>query len=197
MIVKTCYGDSAMADEYYVAPATLGGPFDPIPRLTRTFRRRRDAVTAAWLLLGRTDGRGRLLDYQRGTLAEQPLLWTVRLRRELISAEERPTFERRKPGERKLIAALVTWAGLPMADARTLARLIIARGEAQYPLTQTEIRQAQRPFEATRPAVCSSWSRVVVSPAEVVPAALMVDGVPRLLREMREACDLYERIAGT
>ena len=51
--------------------------------------------------------------------------------------------------------------------------------------------------EATRPAVCSSWSRVVVSPAEVMPAALMVDGVPRLLREMHEACNLYERIAGT
>ena len=51
--------------------------------------------------------------------------------------------------------------------------------------------------EATRPAVCSSWPRVVVSPAEVVPSALIVDGVPRLLREMREACDLYERIAGT
>jgi hypothetical protein len=193
-VVKTCHCDG-MADEYFVAPADLGGAYDAIPRLTHTFRLRRQAVSAAWEILARTGGR--LLDYQRGTLAEQPYLWRVVLRRELISKEEWPTFLRRKPGEQKLIAALVAWSGLPMVDARTLARLLIARGEVEYPLTQTETRQAQRPFEATRPAVYSSWSRVVVSPAEVVPAALMADGVPRLLREMHEACNLYQQTAGT
>lgn len=111
-----------------------------------------------------------------GALAEQPYLWRVRFRRELIAVEDRPLFERRKRGERQLIDALVAWASLPKADARTLARLIIARGEALYPLTQTETRQALVPFDEHRAGVTrrvlSAWALIEASPAETLPTAL-------------------------
>lgn len=181
VVIKTCYCGSA-PDEHFVTPATMeSGDDGGIRRLTRTFKRRRDAVAAAWGVLAQTGGR--LLDWQRGTLAEQPYLWRVRLRGELVAAEDWTLFERRKRGERQLIDAISAWAGLPKADARTLARLLIARGgplygctgSAVYPLTQTETRQAMVPLDqrddATR-RVLSAWTLIEASPAETLPAPL-------------------------
>lgn len=173
VVIKTCYCGSA-PDEHFVAPATMeSGDDGGIRRLTRTFKRRREAVAAAWGVLAQTGGR--LLDWQRGTLAEQPYLWRVRLRGELVAVEDWTLFERRKRGERQLIDALMAWAGLPKADARMLARLLIARGEAVYPLTQTETRLALAPFDqrddVTR-RVLSAWTLIEASPAETLPAVL-------------------------
>lgn len=170
-VVKTCYCGQ-QPDGFFVADAFRDDPDGGLLHRTRTFNRRREAVAAAWALLA--DG-GRLLDAQRNVTAEQPYLWRVRLRRELIPAEDRGLFARGKRGERQLIDALAAWAGLPTADARTLARLAIAHGEAVYPLTQTESRLALVPFEQreglTR-RVLSAWALLHVEPAEVLPAPL-------------------------
>lgn len=81
----------------------------------------------------------------------------------------------RQRGEGWLIATLEAWAGLPRADARTLARLLVAHGSASYPLTQTETRMALVPMEqreGVRRRALSMWALLEAHPAEVLPAAL-------------------------
>lgn len=177
LISKTWYCGT-QPDEFYVLDAVRDDAEGFRRRLSRGHARRKDALAVVWDLLAARPG-GRLLDYQRGVLAEQPYLWRVQLKRHLIPVEDRHLFERRKRGECQIIDTLMVWAGLPKADARTLARLIIARGDAVYPLTQTEIRQAQQPMgqregkgSGVTRRVLSAWTLIEAWPAEVLPTPL-------------------------
>ena len=171
MVVKTYYCGSR-PDAFHVVSVLRDGDDGMRLRLSGGFQRRKDAIRAVWRLM--PDG-GRLLDYQRGVLAEQPYLWSVSFRRDRIPVEEQTLFNRRQRGEGWLIAALEAWAGLPRADARTLARLLVAHGSTTYPLTQTETRRALVPMEqreGVRRRVLSMWALLDAYPAEVLPAAL-------------------------
>lgn len=172
IIAKTCYCGTA-PDGFFVAAADRPSPDGGLLHISRAFQRRREAVAAAWKLLA--DG-GRLLDYQRGVLAEQPYLWRLTFRRDRLDAEGLALFGRRQRGERWLIEALMAWAGLPREDARGVARRLVARGATTEALTQTEIRQALRPVEIASGRVLSTWALVEVEPAEVLPAPLVAHG---------------------
>jgi len=166
-VARLDHGDGTV-EGYVVQPALVTRWDEPTPRLSRPFQRRRDAVAEAWRLLKGTAGR--LLDTQRGVLAEQPFRWRLRLRRPL-TAEERPVFARGRSGERKLVRALVAWAGLPTQDARRTVRELVACGETLCALTQTEIRHAWTP-PALPPATAEAWALVEASPLDPLPSLL-------------------------
>lgn len=165
IICKTWHCDGT-PDEFYVGDLAYrdGGE---LHRLSATYRRRKDAVAAAWrtMPLG-----GRLLDTQGGVLAEQPYLFALRFVRRLTE-EEKPDFARGKKGERKLVRAIERWCGMPTRDARTWARTLIAHGWAEFPLTQSEIRHTRQPAQM-RPAVAEVWALIASSPAEPLPEPL-------------------------
>lgn len=171
MVSKTYYCGS-QPDAFHVVSVLRDGEDGMRLRLSGGIQKRKDAIRTAWRLM--PEG-GRLLDYQRRVLAEQPYLWVVTFKRDLIPVEDRTLFNRRQRGEGWLISTLETWAGLPRPDARTLARLLVAHGSASYPLTQTETRRALVPLDAregvTRRAL-SMWALLDAHPAEVLPAPL-------------------------
>lgn len=179
VVTKTCFCGT-QPDEHYVTPATSFRPdawHEERQRLG-VFRTRKAAVAHAWKLLaarnhlaGEGAPMGRLLDWQRGHLAEQPFLFRLSFRRHLTE-DERPLFGRNKSGERKLIRVIEIWSGLPKRDARINARTLIARGEVLVPLTQTEIRQTYQEPEM-RPATAEVWALIQTTPAEVLPDALL------------------------
>lgn len=183
VVTKTCFCGE-QPDEHYVTPATSFLPDAWHQDRVRlgVFRTRKAAVARVWELLaaqgllsdvaeeGVTTKKGRLLDWQRGHMAEQPFLFRLTFRRHLTE-DERPLFERNKSGERKLIRAIELWSGMPKRDARTTARTLIARGEVLVALTQTEIRRTYQSHEM-RPATAEVWALVQAWPAEVLPDAL-------------------------
>lgn len=168
LIAKTCYCGTA-PDGFFLAAADRPSPDGGLLHLSRVYQRRREVIAAAWTLLA---SGGRLLDYQRGVLAEQPYLWRVSFDRSQLGDDLLAVFGRGKRGERWLIEALMVGIGLPKADARGLARTLVARGETSYPLTQTEIRRVQAPIVEQRGRVLSAWALVSLTPAEVLPASL-------------------------
>lgn len=172
MVVKTCYCGT-QPDVFYVRVAKVAWPFnDEAAKLSRGFRSRREAMATAWSICARTGGR--LLDYQRGTLAEQALCWTVTLDRDGLDPA---LLGRRALGERHLIDLCAAWAGLPVADARTLARSLIAHGHARVALTQSESRMALRTrspdaSRARKLDLADLWRRFSAHPAERLPACV-------------------------
>lgn len=178
VVTKTCFCGT-QPDEHYVTPATSFRPDARHEERQRlgVFRTRKAAVAHAWKLLaarnqlaGEGASMGRLLDWQRGHLAEQPFLFRLSFRRHLTE-DERTLFGRNKSGERKLIRAIEIWSGLPKRDARINARTLIARGEVLVALTQTEIRQTYQEPEM-RPTVAEVWALIQATPAEVLPDAV-------------------------
>jgi hypothetical protein len=175
VVTKTCFCGT-QPDEHYVTPATsfAADAWHKDRVRLGVFRTRKEAVAHAWKLLALrraagTEG-GRLLDWRRGHMAEQPFLYRLSFKRALTD-EEKPLFQRGKLKDRKLILALEKWAGLPKKDARTLARKLIAKGEVLIPLTQTEIRASYQDPEM-RPAVAEVWSMIGVSLADSLPLHL-------------------------
>lgn len=178
VVTKTCFCGT-QPDEHYVTPATSFLPDAWHQERVRlgVFRTRKAAVARAWELLAarrllaeQGEKPGRLLDWQRGRMAEQPFLFRLTFRRHLTE-DERPLFARNKSGERKLIRAIELWSGLPKRDARVNVRTLIARGEVLVALTQTEIRRTYQPNEM-RPATVEVWALVQATPAEVLPDAV-------------------------
>jgi hypothetical protein len=175
VVTKTCFCGE-QPDEHYVTPATsfLPEAWHQERQRLGTFRTRKEAVAHAWKLLALRQAAGveggRLLDWQRGHMAEQPFLFRLSFKRALTD-EEKSLFQRGKLKDRKLILALEKWAGLPKKDARTFARKLIAKGETLIPLTQTEIRATYQPSEM-RPAIAEVWSLIQASLADRLPDAL-------------------------
>lgn len=165
-VFKTCYCGAA-PDEFYVTSphaSRLAGPAGAIPRLSQTYTRRCDAVAEAWRQVAASGGR--LLDYQRSTLAEQPF-W-VRLSMVGVLPEERVYYSRGMAGERHLVNGLHQWCGAPRREVLKWVRALTARGHAEYPLTQTEIARTSEP-QVFRAAVAHALIPVLAGISEPCP----------------------------
>lgn len=169
------YDDDGNAAAWFVAPALMVWAWhEPTPRLSPVVRRRKDAVALAWDLAGARGGR--LLDYQRGTLVEQPLRWEVKLCLDEATWAAYQGFAKRSAPRENLARALAGWAGFGRQDARwALSELLHAHAQrraAVLPLTQSETRSALQPPQGLRPRVAELWALLRVSPLDLLPAHL-------------------------
>lgn len=193
VVIANTFDEAGNADGFFVAPAVhLGHWTEPTLHLSRVTRTRKRAVQDAWALLA-LRGQGRLLDYQRGRLAEQPFLWSVRL---VASPEIRTRFKDfavRTSARENLARALAVWSGMPRKDARQAARDLVCRGgHLTLALTQTECRTALHVTPEMRPNVKAVWALLQVTPIDVLPEVVrrppaVVPESPALLNPRIEA----------
>lgn len=170
VLARTCGPDGSFAD-WFVAPAIVAAWNEPTERLSPTVRTRKEALDLAWSLSGKRGGR--LLDHQRGTLAEQPIRWSV----ELVADEQTwgayHGFEKGSAPRRWLMAAIQTWSGMTPQDARWSVRQIMeGHRRATLPLTQTETVIALGPRAPMRPKVAAVFDLLLFGQVDVLPQHL-------------------------
>lgn len=160
------------ASSHYVSTCMPVRWDEPFPRYGGSFETFREAKAEAWRQAAARGGR--LLDFQRGMWAEQPLWWDFDI--DLSDEAEPWIFDRKGKGEARLKRALEGWIGLPSLDALKLARMLIhQQWKARYALTQTEALQAHRlygTFEGLTPMSRAMAAKITYRAGEIVPAHL-------------------------
>lgn len=170
VLARTC-GPDGRYDGWFVAPAISGSWNEPIPRLSPTVRTRKQALALAWDLAGRRGGR--LLDHQRGVLAEQPIRWEVELDVDEQAWGAYHGFGRGTAPRRWLITAIQAWCGMSGADARWAVRQIMEGHRcALIPLTQTETARALGPVQKMTPRTSEAHGLLRFTPADPLPTHL-------------------------
>lgn len=158
---------------WYVAPASQPGAlWSESILLTEILPTRKAAREAAWRLAGLRGGR--LLDYQRSTLAEQPLRWEVTVHASPEQLVRLDHFEKGSNAREHLSRALAVRFGMNHADACWASEQVVrGHGRAQLPLTQSEIKRAALPMAPMRPITEIVFGLLRFARVDVHPAHLL------------------------